>query len=242
MQDVVPFFSFNKATDWAKSVAANIVRDDQGLRLTQVDRFGWVKNILLSDLEGPSALRNMALSEDRKLFLLDQDANLWRYDDLNGHLDLLFHSDHELFTEQAKIATLPGVLFVADRNGPHRLAAFSLSNGQLIWTRNEWNGEPLLPLAMATDEKSNLFVLVPELEPPVEGSLTQKLIVLQFKASGELLYVYRNDELAVDLRTTLEPKDVPRFFLTIGADQQLYVLDGLMRKMLIFNGKGHSDQ
>jgi hypothetical protein len=155
------FFSVNKQYDWNKGTAYNINVSDQGLSIIQTYKYNVTKELLLRDIEGPQEIVELAVGRGGKLFVLDKAAGLWQIDLNSKHVEPIFRYGHELFTHRAAMYAIGDTLIISDPSAPERLAAYTSSTAQTLWSRNEWNGLALLPLAHTTDGVGHVYVLVP---------------------------------------------------------------------------------
>jgi phage tail-like protein len=224
------FFSLNKKSDWDRGVSVNVTVSDQGLKLNSSSRYGLERIIGSKELPVIDGLRDFAAGRFSLLYLLDDNANLLVYDVQIRHLDHVFRAGHGLFTAEARIASAGEMLCVADARGEHRLMAFSLANGQMLWSVDTANGQPIDPLALFMDHDRNTFILTnsPELD--------ENLVLLKILDSGKIAAI----------RTLGIPRSVPdqpgeregRFCLTVTASGWVYVLNTVSRTLYSFSPEG----
>lgn len=185
MEGKFNFFSFNKKSDWDRGMSVNITVSDQGLKLNSSPRYGLERTIGREELPVIARLSDFAAGKFSLLYLLDDHANLLVYDLQNQHLDYLFQAGHGLFTGEAQIASTGEMICVADARGEHRLMAFSLANGQMLWGVDAVGDQPINPLALFMDHAQSTYVLTrytSENGPEV----IQKLALLKILNSGFL--------------------------------------------------------
>ena len=225
MYDDTTFFSLNKQADWETGTAYHLHISDEGVELERSDRFGYLRTIRLEQVEGPRRITDLAAGAGGKLFLLDRTAALWMYDYENHHADLLLQSGHGMFSSQAKIALAGDVLVVAERG----LTAFSIMNGQAVWTVNEWEGVPLRTVALTVDARGAVYALFPRNE--------KELAVLRVSQNGAEPFVIRHGSFGIEAGTPYQAlRD--RFFLAVGRDGRLFVLDAQRKRVNLFSEQG----
>jgi hypothetical protein len=147
-----PYFSFNKQADWEKGKSSNLHISNEGLSVSQTEKYGVQRIITLADIfrtlnrsleetvDRVPIIQNFAVGSNGKLFLLDEQANLWMYDNQNENREQLFTAGHDLFSNKANLAAIDNILYFADTLGDRRLAAYSATNGQCFWSLDDWNG------------------------------------------------------------------------------------------------------
>ncbi|MFD2673198.1 phage tail protein [Marinicrinis sediminis] len=158
MQQSNPFFSFNKGMDWNQGVSENLWMHEQGIRLQQQQSYRVEDSLSLEKLDKMSEIAELTVSPEGMLYVLDEKANLWKYDHRNDHLERMYTSGHELFSPRALLAVTHEQLVMADplkqndKPGPvSGIVSYSLANGQPLWMVSEWKGEPVQPLVLYAD-------------------------------------------------------------------------------------------
>ncbi|KEO83291.1 phage tail protein [Tumebacillus flagellatus] len=241
MYETTTFFSMNKQSDWQQGTSYNLRVTEEGVRLERTVRYGWQRDIPLQRVAGTSRIVNAALGPGGTLFLLDHAANVWMYDYINAIHESLFPKRHGLFTRYALFAATEDQLIVAERVKNPRITAYSLSNIQSVWELSEWRGEPLCPLALATDGDEDVFVLLPE-QTVQEGRhrvlpAGTALVLLEIGPGGRIRHEYRDEALRVEEKSTL-PQLCKRFFLHVQREGDLTLLDGDSRRLFAFHRRG----
>ncbi|MGB8955746.1 MAG: phage tail protein [Tumebacillaceae bacterium] len=225
MYDDTTFFSLNKKSDWEKGTAYHLHLSDGGVELERTERFGYYRTLRMEHVEGPRSIADLAVGGNGKLYLLDHAAALWIYDYENHFADLLLPAGHGMFTARAQIAVAGDLMLVAE-NG---ITAYSLTNGQAVWAYQAWQGMPLQPVALAVDVRQQAYALF-----PISGS---ELGVLRVRQNGAEPFVIRHGSLNIEEGTP--PNALrDRFFLTVGRNGRVYVLDGYRKRVNIFDEQG----
>lgn len=243
MEDARQFFSLNKRKDWQKGQAYNVQVTDAGVAVQQTEKYGVYRLIRPEDLPGVPAVTDLAVAHGEKIYLLDEEANIWMYDYENRHREPLFASGHELFTGKATMAAQSGLLFIAETEGRIKLAAYSTSNGQMMWEASEWNGSELYPLAIDTsgDGQWELHAAVPlDITVGLSGKPQVpkggRIAVLHWIA-GQVAHVYEDESLDLDEDTPVSELE-ERFFIAVAAKGTLGVFDRKRKRVTVFREEG----
>lgn len=236
------FFSYNKRTDWQKGEAYNLTISDQGIRLKQTLKYGVERVLQLDQIEGPAPIQDVSLSRTGKLFMVDEEANLWSYDYKNNYHELHFPVKHQLFTKEARITSIQDQIIVIDKSMEQTITAYAESNGQILWTRREWNSLPLYPLAITESELAYFYILIPlQLETSSSGEpiipKDTKLALVKMNLSGEIISFIEHEELRLGQKTKATHLS-QRFYIQLAKDGQVHLLDTERSKLLIFQQDG----
>ncbi|CAG7640719.1 phage tail protein [Paenibacillus allorhizosphaerae] len=234
------FFSFNKKADWQQGYLFNLEAENQELTLQRARKYSISKEISLPDIfmlaqadaddsggESKVDIVDFTVGPAGRLLLLDNQTNIWLFDYYNGHQELLFRQGHDLFSAASLLAYTDELLLVADGAETGRITAFSADNGQIRWTLEQWDGNPLYPVAVDTDAKGNIYAVV-LLRPSGMG-------VIVLDPEGQVTAVHglagssADDETAgVHLRE--------RFFISVRQEHEFVVLDAGLRTL--YTGMG----
>ncbi|MDF2959258.1 MAG: hypothetical protein K0S39_993 [Paenibacillus sp.] len=242
MQDPLQFFSFNKRLDWDKGSSYNLRMVHGGLAIYQTEKYSVYKVIRAAQINGPEVMADFTVEQGGKLFVLDTEAAIWSYDAENHHTELLFGRNHQLFTGHALLASRGDALFVADPTSERRVAAYSVSNSQLLWTAQDWKNSPLYPLAAASDLHKRLYTVVPldmiigmngKEEVPEGG----RIGILQWDAAGEVTRVYQHDSLRLDEHTDAEHLQ-RRYYSAVSAAGRVHLFDAHRKLLTAFEEDG----
>jgi phage tail-like protein len=251
VQDTSKFFSLNKPMDWETGLSVNLRVEEKGLSVRQTEKYAVHRIVRTDELSGAEAISDFTTGQGGKLFILDSAANVWTYDYQNKHREALFRQGHQLFSGQSMLASYADVLYIADTKGERRIASYSTSNAQLMWTLQEWNGIELFPLAIAVDTERNFYALVPldlmtgtdgNPEVPPNGNLG----ILKWNAGGEAIQLY--EHVALRLEAGEEAAGVPlaelleRFFLTASPEGKVAMHDSGRNTVLVFHEDGHLEK
>ncbi|OUS78199.1 hypothetical protein B1748_05425 [Paenibacillus sp. MY03] len=225
-----------------KGTAYNLENGMAGLGIRRDKRYGIAGTLRLDALEGLSAVKDMAVGEHERIYLLDDRADLWSYDWRIGDHKRLFPQGHGLFGEDARIAASGPFLFAADPGGDCSLSAFHTGNGQTMWSRQGGRIEDAVfhPLAIGADA-NHVYVLSPldtdtgGDEPAVpEGG---KLSILVFTHGGMLVDVIANPSLRQPVRAKLKHLR-GAYYLAVKPDGGLAVLDTIFATVTIVEQGG----
>lgn len=226
MYDDTTFFSLNKQSDWERGAAYHLHLSDGGVELERTERFGYDRTIRMEQVEGPGRIADMAVNGRGKLYLLDRSAALWMYDYENHYADPLLPAGHGMFTAGARIAVAGDLLIVAERG----LIALSLTNGQAVWAMEDWQGVPMRPISLGVDAHAQVYALF-----PLNGT---ELGLLRVRQNGAAPFLIRHGSLQIEEGTP--PNALrDRFFLAVGRDGRVYVLDRQRMRVNIFDDRGH---
>lgn len=250
MNETFSFFSFNKSTDWEKGTATNLQITNEGLSVSQTEKYGIQRVILLADIfriinrtsendsERVPMINEFAVGRNGKLYLLDEQANLWMYDYQNENREILFTSGHELFTHHAMIAALDHTLYFADAWGERKIAAYSAVNGQGFWHLNEWNELTLIPLAFTVDEQQIVYVVIPlDIPSPKDGEkvtdISGRIGVICINHAGHVMRLYESTEFRL-IHSHKISHLLHRFAITIISENHLVVFDEETNELYAF--------
>lgn len=170
------FFSMNKREDWQKSSVSNLEWSDQGVELARshdlaIDYKMQMSELLQavkasqhssgSDEERVFGIRDFSVARTNALVWLDERGHVVLYDENNHYQETLFRGEAHHTYQHAFILANEDMMILIHYSPGMRIAAFSLQNGQCIWTVNDWNGKHLYPLAAALDANGVLHVVTP---------------------------------------------------------------------------------
>ncbi|QGQ96638.1 hypothetical protein EHS13_18025 [Paenibacillus psychroresistens] len=244
-----PYFSFNKPADWEKGKSSNLNISDEGLSVSQTEKYGVQRIIPLADVfrilnrttedgaDRAPVIKDFAVGRNGKLFLMDEHTNLWMYDFQNENRELLFTAGHELFSNNAKLAACESTLYFADPLGERKLAAYSATNGQAYWSLDEWNGLTLYPLSFAVNEAYHTFALVPlDLQMnngEVEAAENGRLGVIRINDAGTVTRIYESVELRISNDIPIKSM-LQRYNLTLLPNDCIAVVDTISHQLFTF--------
>ncbi|MCX7746451.1 MAG: phage tail protein [Clostridia bacterium] len=223
------FLMLNKAADWADGFLHNLQITSDGLTVPPKDQWVLEKLITKEELSFFPGFVDVVLGENQRMYILDTDLNLWQYDVRKSEPKLLFKKDTGIFTEHSMIEVSKDLLIIADPKAQDTLKAVSLENGQLVWALRNARGIPIFPICFAVDGKGNVVVLAPlKTEVDDSGKRTIEedgaLMLISLDLSGRLLgdFTFETPE-----KTRSKEFDLLRhqYFLKIGANRKLYLLD-----------------
>jgi phage tail-like protein len=209
------YFSLNKPSDWKGSLH-NLDVGDDGVQLKQTYKYG-VRTVLdLKEVVPESLVQDCAVTMNGKVFLLDDQTNIWSYDSINKHTELLFREGHELFTPKALLSTVADILVIADPVGSYPIAAYSINNAQALWSLSVWGDIPVAPCSMISDSSEYIYVLA------LCEDTNNDLIVLKIHRTGVITGYFKHDLLQT---THMEPSKVSlQWQMTTSVDGHLYLL------------------
>lgn len=234
------YFSFNKQTDWDQGKAYNLNKSDHTLKINQLEKYGLTKTLRFSETDMLGRIKDFSIGSDHNLYLLDDQRNIWMYDWMNQYQELIFSSEAQVCTAWTKIASIQQTLFLIDPFAENRVAAYSVINGQMKWSLNEWKNRPLLPLAVHTGTQ-HLFILVPLFSDSTElGTLLPKgtrMAVLKIQDSGQVVLVYEHTDLLIEKQASYK-EALRSFILSVSPAGDLYVLNQNTRELFQFSAEG----
>ncbi len=222
------FFSINKVSDWLDGMPLNMQITDQGISLEQTEKYGMDRTISLNELNS-GTFYDFALGKDSKLYLLDQDGSLSIYDYQNGHVEKLYHAGHGLYSGRAMLTAFGETVMIADPLGESKISAYSSSNGQSVWQLDQWNDQPLFPLAIAADFQNDTYVLAPvtvrrnERDEWMVPESTQ-IAMLRINRYGHIAQVIVNDAMRM-LHSSTVSELIGAYFIAVSPKQHVCVLD-----------------
>jgi phage tail-like protein len=242
MQDSVKFFSLNKRMDWEKGCSVNFHVFNDGLTMNQMEKYGVYRIVRPDELDGIEAISDFAAGSGGKLYMLDAKANVWVYDYENRHREALFRHGHQLFSGQALLAAKSDTIFIADRTGERRIAAYSISNGQLIWAVQEWNEQELHPVHLSVDAKKQVYTVVPlDISVGMNGNPEVprggRMAILQWNSAGEVIAVFEDEALRLEEPETLTSLQ-ERYFIAVSPNGKVSLLDAHRKTVLTFRQDG----
>ncbi|MTI85725.1 MAG: hypothetical protein FH756_17980 [Firmicutes bacterium] len=230
MQKEVNFISINRKQDWENGVASNLNIVDEGISLKYTEEFAVSRTVCPADAGITTTVKDFVAGGYGFLYLLDVDANIWWYDYQNQQAGLFFKAGHGMFTQHAVITLWKDTLFVADPAGEWKVAAFSLLNGQLLWSLNECEGMEIFPLAMAVGEgRQNLYVAVPldiTYDKDRIGEVPQggRLGIVKINASGMPVNIFQDSKLYLKEKAELlRLKD--KLYMAVSQEELVYLLN-----------------
>ncbi|MEK3881860.1 phage tail protein [Paenibacillus sp. PL2-23] len=186
----------------------------------------------------------MAIAGRERIYLLDDRADLWRYDWRSGDYKRMFPQGHGMFGEGARLSASESILYAADPSGS--LSAFHAENGQTMWSRQgeTVEGLPFHPLAIAADDRS-VYVLTPLATESADGDAVipegGSLAVLEFTAGGMLSRVIRHPLLRQPVRVKLRHLN-RTYFLAVSEARGLYLFDSIFARLIVLPETGEAHQ
>lgn len=230
MRDI-RFFSLNKPEDWLHGVVHNLQVSDKGLRLEQTYKYVVHTVLQLEELLPDTRVRDCSFGPQGKLFLLDDDAQLWMYDSTNEYSELLFRAGHGLFTSQASVCCLPGSVVVADYTEGYPLSAFSTVNGQTLWSRTSWHGKEFSVCSAISDMKQFVYALV-----VLQGD-DKQLAIIKLDRHGKMITLFQHE--ALNIEEDEEPAQTAlRWRMAASPDDDVYALNTASGTLLKFHPSG----
>ncbi|WP_165972126.1 phage tail protein [Paenibacillus piri] len=212
------------------------------MAIHQTEKYAVYKVVRSADMNGPEEVMDFTVGQGGKLIVLDGEAAVWSYDAENRHTELLLGRNHQLFTGDGLLAARGDTLFVADPVSERRVAAYSVSNSQLLWAVEAWKDRPLYPLAVAADSHKHLYTVIPldiiigmngKEEVPEGG----RIGLVQWDASGEAVRIFQHDSFRLDERANAEQLR-RRFYTAVSEKGGVHLFDAERRRYIAFDGEG----
>ncbi|MEJ8546911.1 phage tail protein [Brevibacillus borstelensis] len=252
------FFSMNKAADWGRGAWVNLQCTDEGLELECCEDYE-VHHVRkaadLFRLEGASAaqadadsarsprLLDFAIGRPGTIYWLDESGALTSYDDANQYKETLFRAGHQLFTPYAAVLADEKYLFIVDPGAARKVAAYSVGNGQCVWSEEQWEGMPLFPVAAGVDGGGMLYVVLPLVsetfspgERLPEGT---EIAVLKFDRAGKVVSRFSHSELRLQRAGGIREVQRGRLFqLCVPDSGELYVFQKESGQVVCFTPQG----
>lgn len=239
MRGEFSFFSFNKANDWEKSCSDNLTINQNGISIKQTEKYVIDTMIDLKRLTGLSVVLDFTLGKNGRLFFLDERLKVWGYDYKNNHLEL-FIKNHASFSENSSLASYGEMLFIADPEGI--LYAFSLSNGQILWTKTDWEAGTFYPLTIKAHTDGYLYCLVVY---EMKGNVVKdtRLSVVKLNMAGVVVAVYENEHLRVQTESHFVECKY-QYMLAISNRNEPLIFDRKQKQLyrLFANNDGNDDE
>lgn len=217
------YFSLNKKSDWEKGWSDNFHYADGGITLKTNLQYAVSRVVKVKSAVPGADISDLAISKGQ-FYLLDAHANVLVYDYKNSRADIFIRAGQGLFTGQALITLLKDILIVADPLGRQKITAFSISNGQILWSVDSLDNNTLYPLALAADGAESLYVLT--------GSG-----IIRMNAAGRVLGVFGGDQFKLGPEYTAV-RGRRRFFSTLSGDGTMCVLDAEANTVFGFSSDG----
>lgn len=150
------FISLNKPADWARGLMVNLRPEGSGLAIPRENRHR-VRSVLAREsFAGPGPVWDFAVNPIGLLFGLD-DRGIWSFDPQTKTGDTLLSHESSRFGPSTRIGVGNGFLCIADPEAKVPCMAFSLSNGQLLWTFTGIGEERFVPQAVAVDDTGYIY-------------------------------------------------------------------------------------
>jgi phage tail-like protein len=182
------FFAINKKTDWEKGLTINLQITDEGIRIAQRDKAVLEKVIYLEAFKSFSEIVDFTMDSLDILYILDENMQLWSYDYRNNCMEPCFDNSNEYFSRQSRIKIFKDILYVIDPSLRQKVKAVSLTNGQLLWSVSDTNGNPLLPVDFTIDKQGHLYVITPGIT---------HLAITKIDEAGRIINIITNENLTV---------------------------------------------
>lgn len=232
MQPEELFFSANKARDWRRGIGFNLDVSEQGLKIAATSKYNVIHSMTLGEQSGRGRVISFALEQGKHMYVLREDLSLWVMDYENQYQEQLFSTDHGHYTSSAFITAADGTIVIADPHAERKIAAYSASNGQALWEWNEFGGQELFPLALASHDHGVFYALIPLGIAPGEIHIPEEtpLSLLRIEKSGHISRTIVHPKLKSKGSRNLD-SERSGYQLAV-SDQIVYVFD-LANNMLI---------
>ncbi len=230
------FLALNKKSDWEQGWGENLQFSDQGLRLATDQKYSLYRTVLQTDMGIVVPIMNLNSGPFGLLFLLDEATNIWTYDFINHQTNLLLAEGHGLFSAGAALAIAKNTLFLLESN-PASLIAISITNGQILWTRNEFEGG--FPLTMVVTEHHDLLIIAESAnENSAAGDTASEIPLMLLAVTADGQVQRRSTPPSFCLPKTNGSLPGKRLEAALGKESQLYILDGLHGQLWVFAADG----
>lgn len=182
----------------------------------------------MSGLDGIGDVHDFAVGPYGRLYVLDERADVWMYDEENRHHERLFPNGHGLFGHHALLAVSGEMLLVADFDREQTVTAYSVSNSQTYWSLGDHQGMPILPLAAASDERYFYVVTPLDAIRSEQGDWTSpaggRIGVVKFSKAGEVAAVVEDDKWRTKESISVRRLRY-RYYLAVSSKQDMFVFD-----------------
>lgn len=233
------FLTLNKKSDWECGHGENIAFTAQGLSVMTGHKYSLWQTVLQSEMGIINPIISLSSSPSGLLFILDEAANIWTYDYINHQTTLLLKAGHGLFTAANCLAAAPNTLYLLISD-PAAIIAISVSNGQILWSSNNFHGGN--PLAILVSNNDELLVITAHAASPADAANQDSpgrtpMAVLKVTPAGLVKVLAQPPSFCLSETNNFSPGD--RVKSALGKDGQLYVLDGPSGEFWIFSPDGH---
>jgi len=230
------FLALNKESDWEQGWGENLQFSDQGLRLATDQKYSLYRTVLQTNMGIVEPIMNLNSGPFGLLFILDEATNIWTYDFINHQTNLLLAEGHGLFSAGAALAIAKNTLFLLESN-PVSLIAISITNGQILWTRNEFEGG--FPLTMVVTEHHDLLIIAEsEHDNSAAGDTASEIPLMLLAVTADGQVQRRSTPPSFCLPKTNGSLPGKRLEAALGKESQLYILDGLYGQLWVFAADG----
>lgn len=238
----IKFFSLNKASDWEKGWAANCQTDSRGISLHSSEQYAVSRLLRSGEMLGEAAISDFAVARPGLVLVLDEYAGLWSFDINSDYRHRVFAGGHGMFTPYAALTAHEDIVYAADIYGEHRFSAFSLGNGQRLFTIDRFEGIDMFPAAAAAGRDGNLYAVVVIDQPAEDGGRLvfpagARMAVVRINQSGQVTAAFRDENL--QLPAPVEARQLRNsIYIAANVKGWVSVLDASSRMVWEFDSRG----
>jgi len=202
-----------------------------------------IDSVISSDcIGGIYKIQEFVTDNNGLIYILDSNANIWQYDYRRNQKDLIISQGNGVFTNEAKLSYSEGIIYIADLKSDNRITAYSINDNRILWAMEKIDDLPLFPLDITTDEKNNLYVLLPLglTKTSGEGYKVRdggKLGVVKISDSSDVVQIYENEDLKLQTGTKAEYlKNIAS--LEVTESGEVFVLNSQAEEIFNFHQDG----
>ncbi|MFS0555388.1 phage tail protein [Brevibacillus sp. 179-C9.3 HS] len=215
------FFSLNNPTDWQRGAWYNLQVAHEGITLKKTPEYV-IDHVNQAGTTHHSRLLDFAVARVGSLLWLDDGGHITKYDDGNNFKETVFRAGHGLFSKESVLVANEEYLYIINPEAKRKVGAYSIANGQCVWSWEDGGEQRLYPLDAGLDEEGHLYIATPVVdgrdslqEEIAEGT---QIVILRLNRAGKVESTYVHADLKVSETTRLREIRRRRLFRLSVAD------------------------
>ncbi|QDS33050.1 phage tail protein [Brevibacillus brevis] len=236
------FFSLNNPSDWQRGAWYNLYVSNEGIALNKSPEYV-IDHVHQAGTTHHSRLLDFAIARVGSLLWLDESGHITHYDDSNNFKETVFRAGRGLFSKDSFLVADDEYVYIIDPEARRKVGAYSIANGQCVWSWEDGEGQRLFPLDAGLDEEGSLYITTPVVvdrdNERKEIAAGTQVVVLRLNRAGKIDATYAHAELKVTETATLREIRRRRLFrLSIAESGIAYLFLAKTNQVFRFSSEG----
>lgn len=235
------YFSLNNPIVWRRGSWHNLHISQEGIALRKTPEYV-IDHVHQAGTTHSSRLLDFAIGRVGALLWLDEGGTITNYDDANNFRETVFRAGRGMYSNDSFLLADEEYLYVIDSVSKRKIAAYSIANGQCVWSWEDGDGTPIFPLDAALDEDGQLYILTPiqmEKSGRTEIKTGTPLVILRLNRAGKVEARYTHADLKTgETMTVREARQRSIARLSVSLDGAVYLFMGDSNQVFRFTQEG----